>query len=66
MSKSNNTDLGFFLKIACLFFLLGLGFINPRHYLNQSEEAAVKQISMVQKAQIINTQLVNHSTQVIK
>jgi hypothetical protein len=66
MSKSNNTDMGFFLKIACLFFLLGLGFVNPKHYLNQSQEVGVKQLSLVQKPNTVNAHLVNHAVQVIK
>jgi hypothetical protein len=56
MKQRENTNLGFFLKITCLFILLGLGFIGRKNYLSQGK----KEISLVVKSNSGLAQLPNY------
>jgi hypothetical protein len=56
MKNNDKTNSAFFLKITCLFILLGLGFINPKNYLNQGK----KEISMAVKSSPGFIHLTNH------
>ncbi len=47
-----NTDLGFFLKISCLFVLMVLGFMTPKGYLNNKQNE--KELSIKNKLHVNN------------
>jgi hypothetical protein len=56
MKTSDNTNLGFFLKITCLFILLGLGLMNPKNYFSQGK----KEVSLAIKSNPGIIHLTNH------